>query len=337
MAQSCKRNPAAAIIPAVNATLKVATAELLLMISLLAGCKPAPAQAITALPAPTLTPTLMPTSTQTLTPTPLPLPTLTPTVESCTDKQGQIVFRSFSSLITGSEFRYRVYLPPCYAATARRYPWLVMLHGYVPDSDEMKDDQWVRLGLTDAADEGYAAGRYPPIVIVMPNGNDASYGQDDGPFGQVIAKELVPDVIEHVCTWDDPARRAIGGLSRGGFWALSVAFSNPGLFSKVGGHSPFVYNGGYPEQNPLNMLDTPIDIQGLTIYIDHGAQDYVANDVHVLVSKIMAHGVKPEYVINPVGQHVEEYWAAHVNDYLSFYTADWPRDVSQYPACQAAS
>ncbi len=318
-----------------NGSLKIATAALLIVAPvILSGCRAKQAAA---------TPTLLPTSTPTATPTaqptatPLPAPTLTPTPVPCTDTQGSIKTEVLPSQITGADFHYRIYLPPCYGATGRRYPLLVMLHGYDAASDAMNDEQWVRLGLTAAADKGFVSGALPPMVIVMPNGLDASYGRDDGPVGKVIASELMPEIAHRFCLWDDVSKRAIGGLSRGGFWALSIAFLNPGLFGKVGGHSPFVYDGDYPDQNPTNLLDTPLKLGGLKIYIDHGAQDYAADGAQELVNKLKAHGIQPEYVVNPVGTHAEDYWSAHVADYLTFYAADWPRDVSQYPACSPAS
>jgi enterochelin esterase-like enzyme len=312
--------------------LKISVAWLAIGAGLMLGCRARP-QTVAAPPLPTatLTPTVAPSVTL------LPAPTSTATSEPCSETQGRLVFEMFASQITGLDFHYRVHLPPCYDATQRRYPLLIMLHGYVADSEAMNDDQWQRLGLLDAADKGYAEGKLAPMVIVLPNGLDASYGQDDSPFGRVITGELLPDAGGKFCLWDDPSRRAIGGLSRGGFWALSIAFLNPGLFGKVGGHSPFVYDGDYPDQNPTNLLETPVNLKGMDIYIDHGAQDFVASGAHELVARLKAHGVQPQYVINPVGKHVEEYWAAHVGDYLAFYTADWPKDASQYPACSPAS
>jgi enterochelin esterase-like enzyme len=313
----------------VKAFFKIAVIELTIAAGVMAsGCRAQPAAVVpTPLPSPTPQPTLEPAAT------PLPIPTLTPTPEPCIDTQGSLRSEMFTSQITGADFHYRVYLPPCYASTGRRYPLLVMLHGYVENSDAMNDDQWVRLGLADAADKGYATRALPPMVILMPNGLDASYGRDDSPVGKVITSELLPDASHKFCVWGDAARQAIGGLSRGGFWALSIAFLNPGLFGKVGGHSPFVYDGDFPDQNPLNLLDAPIDLKGLSIYVDHGAQDYAADGARELVARLKAHGLQPQYVVNPVGTHSEDYWSAHVADYLAFYGADWPKDVSQYPAC----
>lgn len=311
-----------------NASWKVATVCLALGVAvLISGCRARPAPAPTPLPSPTAAPTLPPTAT------PVPLPTQTPTPQPCTDTQGELRSETLASQATGGDFHYKVHLPPCYASTGRRYPLLVMLHGYVENSDAMDDNQWIRLGLAAAADQGYASGALPPMIIVLPNGLDASYGRDDGPVGKVIAAELMPEVARKYCTWGDAAHQAIGGLSRGGFWALSIAFLNHGLFGKVGGHSPFVYDGDFPDQDPFNLLDTPIDLTGLSIYIDYGGQDYAADGAQQLVAKLKARGIQPQVAANPVGQHVESYWASHVNDYLAFYASGWQQDVSQFPAC----
>lgn len=296
--------------------------------ALTASCRAQPPTAApTPLPSPTTAHTIA------LSATPLPLPTLTPTAQPCTETQGALREGMLASQISGSAMHYRVYLPPCYAFSGRRYPLLIMLHGFVENSNAMNDDQWIRLGLTSAADRGYSSGALPPMVIVMPNGLSAAYGRDDSPFGKIVATELLPEIDRQYCVWGDAAHQAIGGLSRGGFWALSIAFLNPGLFGKVGGHSPFVYDGDFPDQNPVNLLDTPINLKGLSIYIDYGGQDYAGDGARLLVAKLRAHGVQPQVVANPVGAHAESYWSAHVVDYLTFYAADWPRDMSQYPAC----
>lgn len=276
------------------------------------------------------------TPTQTPSSTPTPTPTETPF--KCAEAQGEMVFASFVSSFTGQEFHYRVHLPPCYAATGRRYPTLFMLHGLVPGTDVMNDDQWDRLGLDEAADQGYLDRGLPPMIIVMPNGNDARHGDDDSPFSKVIVSELIPDVEARFCTWNESRMRAIGGLSRGGFWAYSVAFQHPDLFDRVGGHSPFFYDGDYKVYNPYNLLDTAQGIERLVMYIDYGADDHnVDTGIGLFVDKLRSRGIEPLLVINPVGAHVEDYWAAHVADYLSFYSATWPRSVEELPSCHEPS
>lgn len=292
----------------------------------------------TAPPSPTATPpstvNAIPTLTPTLHPTTLLLPTATATPPTCTETQGVIVHDALMSQITGRAFRYRIYLPPCYAQSGRRYPYLIMLHGLVPGSDIMNDSQWDQLGLDEAADQGYAQGALPPLVIVMPNGNDADYAYDAGPLPEVIVEELIPAAESRYCLWGDAAHRAIGGLSRGGYWAYWIAFSHPDLFARVGGHSPFFYAAASPaEKNPDNLVDSAPGLEQLTMYLDHGQQDYVGASVRDFASRLERRGITPQYVVNPVGSHSEEYWAAHVADYLLFYAADWPRHVEDFPLC----
>jgi enterochelin esterase-like enzyme len=260
-------------------------------------------------------------------------PTLTPsaTIPPCDETEGQIVEESFVSQFTGGVFRYRVYLPPCYASSGLRYPYLIMLHGWGAGMD---DAQWDRMGLDEAADLGYARGALPPMIIVMPNGNDAQYDWDPGPLPDVILEELMPTLEAGFCTWNDSSRRAIGGLSRGGFWAYGIAYTHPEVFDRVGGHSPFFYDGDYPAINPYNLIETAEGIERLAMYLDLGVNDTVVDvNLHDFVRRLRQRGIEPEYVINPVGAHTEEYWAAHTADYLAFYAAEWPRSLAEYPSC----
>ncbi len=269
-----------------------------------------------------------------------PTITLTPMVTpfSCGETEGKIEIMSFESQITGRTFQYRVYLPPCYAITRRRYPYLIMMHGLVPGTDVMNDDQWDRMGLDEAASQGYLNGTLPPMIIIMPNGNNAQHGDDDSPFSKVIVGELIPEIENVFCTWNESRARAIGGLSRGGFWAYSVAYQHPDLFGRVGGHSPFFYDGDYKVYNPYNLMDTAQGIERLKMAIDYGVDDHnVDTGIELFVDKLRAHGIEPQVVVNPDGAHTEDYWAAHVADYLAFYGAEWPFAVEGLPGCNQPS
>lgn len=294
----------------------------------------APAAAAAATPT-AVPPTLTLTPTITLT----PAPTATRTPVPCTESWGTVIEDSFVSKYTEEPFHYRVYLPPCYSATERRYPTLYIFHGL---GFNMDDEQWDRMGIDEAENQGYAQKALPPMIIVMPNGNDADYGASYGPsdFPDVVTDELIPLIDSHYCTWAERDMRAIGGLSRGGFWAYWIAFNHPELFSRVGGHSPYFYEPIYPsEQNPNNIVGTAEGIEDLKMYIDNGGQGRDAIEVmpgvQRFIARLEARGIEVEYVLNPFGDHVEEYWAEHVAEYLSFYGADWPLDVEQYPSCHS--
>jgi enterochelin esterase-like enzyme len=296
----------------------------------------------TSLPTGTLAPTLTLPSTRqvagaataTGTPSPTPVITPTPTPFVCVEEHGQIVQVQFFSATLQRNMGYRIYLPPCYSITGRRYPYLIIMHGLVPGTTVMNDDQWDRMGLDEAADKGYRDGTLPPMIIVMPNGNDARHGDDTSPFPIVVVNDLMPEIEANYCTWNTSAGRAIGGLSRGAFWAYDIALEHPDLFDRVGGHSPFFYDGDYKQHNPYNLLGTVKGIERLKMHIDYGADDYVDVGVKQFMDKLQQnYGIVPELVVNSKGAHNEEYWSAHTADYLAFYGADWPLDAAQLPAC----
>ncbi|MCA9902419.1 MAG: hypothetical protein KC547_01070, partial [Anaerolineae bacterium] len=133
--------------------------------------------------------------------------------------------------------------------------------------------------------------------------------------------------------------RAIGGISRGGFWAFSIALRHPDLFGIVGGHSAFFDPDNAPSAN--NPLDLALDTAFLTeanlrMYLDNAAADYVGPNLELFSSRLSARGIPHTYIINPVGDHNDDYWRAHLSEYLTFYGRDWPRDAGSLPSCEAS-
>jgi enterochelin esterase-like enzyme len=277
------------------------------------------------------------TPTLTAPPTQTPAASATPTEPSCAETEGRIVVNSFTSSITGSEFRYRVYLPPCYESSGKRYPSLYMLHGLGAGMD---DSQWDRMGLGEAASAGFVDGSLPPMIIVMPNGNDAAHDQHgpSAPYPELIVNELIPLIDSQYCTWADPTMRAIGGLSRGGFWAYWIALSHSELFSRVGGHSAYLYEPDFAsDKNPNNIALSAEGIESLSMYFDRGGEGRELSEIRPGIEQFMAllaqRGITPIYVENATGDHVESYWSAHLSEYLTFYGENWPRDVGLLPSC----
>lgn len=270
------------------------------------------------------------------------LPVSTP--EPCDDTEGQVVEATYPSTIAEQDVSYRIYLPPCYETSGRRYPVLYILHGL---GEGMDYTQWEKLGLVDAADSGYARGALPPFIIVMPDGavflpngtvaHGMNYFTPADSYEFMILTELMPEIEDTYCTWEEAAGRAIGGLSRGGFWAYEIALRHPELFSAVGGHSAALYEREDipPANNPLDLARDGQGIEGLRMYLDHGTSDYdwVQEAVALFSTRLDARGIEHTYVVNPVGGHTEDYWASHTADYLSFYAAEWPEDVEALPSC----
>lgn len=216
---------------------------------------------------------------------------------------------------------YRVYLPPCYDASDEVYPVLYMLHGYPYD-----DSHWDDLGIDKAADAGIADGTLPPFVIAMPSAdNEGTYTNTSGgpgSFEALFLDDFLPFIEANYRVARQAQGRAIGGMSRGGVWALEIAFRNPDLFAAVGGHSVALsVNLAPPIYDPLHLAADPA-IRSLRIYLDVGQDDWTQPSMEDLHTRLNASEVMHEYHVYE-GSHADAYWAAHVQEYLLFYTAGW--------------
>lgn len=288
------------------------------------------AQPLPEMPPPTITLTLTSTPTATNTPTPpaTPTPTPTPTITltptpACTETKGRIEQHTYFSQTTGGEEVYRVYLPPCYdyaGQTDQRYPVLYLFHGW-----PYTDAHWDSLGADEAADVGIQAGMLSPFIIVMPKGNEALYvwtsGGDRSFEGQII-NDLIPHVDATYRTLVEREGRAIGGISRGGVWALEIGFLHSGLFAAVGAHSPALSVNLAPQPyDPFYLLAGP-GVGMLRIYLDAGDTDWAKDSTQALHEALDGQGIAHEFVVHP-GRHTNVLWEANVVEYLTFYTAGW--------------
>ena len=212
---------------------------------------------------------------------------------------------------------YRVYLPPCYdQQLPERYPVLYLIHG-----QSYNDEQWDRLGADETADKLVASGEIPPFIIVMPR--DRNWGQpDEDPFGQVLIDELIPLIDEQYRTMPDRRQRAVGGLSRGAGWALHLGLSEWELFGAFGAHSLATFWSDAPY---IRTWLSEIPAEALPrIYLDVGDRDRppilaAAMRFEELLTQL---NIPHEWYLFP-GYHDEDYWAAHVEKYLRWYSQPW--------------
>lgn len=275
-------------------------------------------------PRPTVTPTPMPTSTPTPTPTPTDTPTPTPTpTPVCTETAGRVEQHTYFSQTTGDEQPYRVYLPPCYEQTARRYPVLYLFHGWPFD-----EVHWIGLGIDNAANVAIASDALPPFIIVLPGGSERLYvntsGGDHSFEGQVV-NDLIPHVDGTYRTQATREGRAVGGISRGGVWSLEIALLHADLFAAVGAHSPALsVNLAPPPYDPFYLLGEP-GVDKLRIYLDTGDLDWTRKSTEALHEALNDQGLVHQFALHE-GRHNNELWAAHVAEYLTFYAAGWTGD-----------
>lgn len=240
---------------------------------------------------------------------------------------GQLTRETYFSAVVGQNMFYTVYTPPCYYAGTATYPVLYLMHGSNDD-----DMQWVRLGFTQLLDERILLGEVPPIVLVMPFGNVIANRNrfDNFSWNQAFLTELIPDAEAKYTISTEAEYRAIGGISRGGFWAYQIAFSHPHMFSAVGGHSAFFdqYHAE-PEHNPLDLALTVPNIGNMRLYLDRGIDDFASDGLDTMSQRLTERGVDFAYVVHPVGEHNNTYWSSHISEYLDFYVSDWlePRNT----------
>ena len=265
-------------------------------------------------PAPTPTPP-PPTASQTPQPslTPPPLPTFTVTPLACRIKPGRVQEGKLDWINPPQEFR--IYLPPCYDEKKdQRYPVLYLLHGQT-----YTDDQWIRLGVVSVTDQLILSGASIPFIIVFPD--DRYWNSPAGPgFGRRLVDELIPYIDNTYRTFPDRNHRAIGGMSRGAGWALRLGLTHWDLFETIGLHSLAASHNDASEIRSW-LITIPPDSRP-RVFMDIGDNDPEIPTASQVESQFNDFGLTHEWHLYS-GAHTEEYWRAHVDEYIRWYAEGW--------------
>ena len=267
-------------------------------------------------PEPTATPS-PPVATSTVTPSPTVVPS--PTPPGCLTAPGSVIGGKLQNGKPAQEFL--VYLPPCYEYEPQaQYPVLYLLHGQT-----YEDDQWVRLGAAVAADHLIHSGQAPPFIIVFPDDRYWNLPPGAG-FGDRLINEIIPFIDETYRTLADREHRALGGLSRGGGWALRYALTRYDLFGMVGLHSPaiFVDDGAILER----LVPAVPASKWPRLWLDAGDRDGELGTIRKLEALLTYNGVPHEWHIY-AGDHTEPYWQAHLVEYLRWYAEGFQQEAPQ--------
>ncbi len=142
----------------------------------------------------------------------------------------------------------RIYLPPGYDSSERRYPVL-----YMHDAQNLFDDATAYAGewqVDETLDRMAAAGGPELIVVGIDNGAELRlYEMAPWPhaeYGEPQADGYLDFIVEQVKPWVDSqfrtkpglASTGIMGSSMGGLVSHYAAFRHPDVFSKIGVFSP---------------------------------------------------------------------------------------------------
>ena len=206
-------------------------------------------------------------------------------------------------------------MPPCYdEKTDKRYPILYLLHGQTYTAD-----QWIRIGAVNALDNLILSGETQPFIIVFPDDRYWNLPPGAG-FGQRLVEDLIPYIDSTYRTLPDRNHRAIGGMSRGAGWALRLGFTRWDLFSIVGLHSLAVFQKDASKIDNW-IADIPLSLRP-NIFMDIGEDDQELSMAISVEAQFTENGLSHEWHLYS-GAHTEEYWSAHVKEYIEWYAGQW--------------
>ena len=240
--------------------------------------------------------------------------------------QGKLMEPEFMSTALKAKERYFIYLPPDAQQSGRRLPVLYMLHG------GGGRQEWVDYGLISMTDKAIAAGTLPPMIIVLPQGDQGYWVNhiDGGPqWGDYLQRDLVQHIDATYPTQADAKHRAVGGMSMGGWGALYQAFTHPDEFGVVGAHAPSLRGGdgsmpflprgsAFAQYDPRELANNAPNITGLRVYLDADEQDPWVKPDADLHNRLDQRHIANEWHVFP-GRHGGTYWHDHIPDYLQFY------------------
>ena len=255
---------------------------------------------------------------------------------------------SLESELMGSAVRYSVYLPPDYERSERRYPIVYLLHGF--DGDETA---WIQRGEIDRLlDDAIARGTVPPMIVVMPDGNQSWYvdaADGSSPWESMFLQELMPQVEDAYRVRRERRYRGIAGLSMGGFGALTLSMRYPDLFSGAVALSagviteslllgaerydevfalPFGRAGAAGqdrltdhwrarEPSEIVVSTAPEQLRSVRYWIDCGDDDFLTTQNGELHARMLEHEIPHEYRVRN-GGHTWKYWRDGIIPGLAF-------------------
>jgi len=281
------------------------------LVFLAAGCSqtPPPPESV---PPPEPTSTSTPTVAATRPAATEQVPTAVPT-EECTEAAGSLQAGVYRGIAVAQDIPYNLYLPPCYDSLDQYYPTLYLLHGYPFD-----ETHWESLGAIEIANDGIGGGEWPPFIMVMPLQPEPLFRSSDGGPGSYeteLLEGLVPFIEKNFRS--DPSARALAGISRGGVWALEVAFRNPLEFDSVAALSPaLAVNSARPPYDPFEIVANS-DRYPRRILLLAGDKDWAAVETKRLSQALSEAGAEHTFRIM-AGDHSNETWAAAMGEVIGF-------------------
>ncbi|MEQ8788141.1 MAG: alpha/beta hydrolase-fold protein [Pirellulaceae bacterium] len=187
-----------------------------------------------------------------------------------------VTHHTFFSKAAGRDVGYCVYLPPDYATSPeRRYAVIYNLHGN-------GGNELTGMHSAEVLHEGIVGGKWPPMIMVFPNGGRSTFYKDsyDGqfPIETMFIKELIPTIDATYRTVAARHGRCIEGFSMGGRGSTRLAMKYPQLFCSLfcqAGNVPHTAENYDPSQSDVHPNS----------YLGPDKQNYIDNDAFLLLKK----------------------------------------------------
>jgi S-formylglutathione hydrolase FrmB len=169
-----------------------------------------------------------------------------------------ILHRSFPSSLLQRTWNYIVVTPELAPERQKLLPVVYLLHGACGCAQDYLDQG----SLQATIDRLMLHTRAEPAILVIPEGFESWYVDSDYlPMQSAFIAEFIPRVEEALSNAVTRDRRAIAGLSMGGFGALRFALLKPDLFRAVAMMSPAAYRDLPPEGSSARA-DAPFQTDG---------------------------------------------------------------------------
>ena len=204
--------------------------------------------------------------------------------------------------------KYSVWLPPKFDA-AQAYPFLYLLHGAGDDNNSWLSNT-TQYGMTHGGNAAEIAAKYvktggTPMIIVMPDAQLTFYMGD---YETYMYEELMPKVESD---YKFSGKRAVAGLSMGGFGTLYHALKYPSKYTYAYSMSPAssydLFKSLVDSQNSKSVFP-PITIevgnQDTTVHTE--TED---NEAKRCADYMTSQGLTVEYIPRD-GGHTWDFWRA---------------------------